>query len=78
MLHFRLEPADWDTYTTKQKDKWNQKSFDEKRELALKSYLPLIMDENGNLDVMKVLDCIITLQDDVEDLKCTCVREYND
>lgn len=54
----RHNPADWDTYTTKQKDKWYEKSFDERREIINKSYLSLITDENGNLDVMKVLECI--------------------
>ena len=80
----RYEPADWNKYTKKQRDEWNRKSYEERQEIILKSYLHNITDENGNLDVMKVLECIMTLQDEVSDLRYdvnrlddTCVRNEN-
>ena len=80
----RYEPADWNKYTKKQRYEWNCKSYEERQEIVLKSYLHNITDENGNLDAMKVLECIMTLQDEVSDLRYdvnrlddTCVRNEN-
>ena len=71
----RYEPADWNKYTKKQRNEWNCKSYEERQEIILKSYLHNITDENGNLDTLKILEIIMDLQDRVEDLEVECVRK---
>jgi hypothetical protein len=65
----KYEPADWHKYTKKQQSEWHTLTYEQRQEIVLKSYLHNITDENGNLDAMKVLECIMNLQDDLEDLK---------
>ncbi len=75
----RYHPSDWDTYSSKQRKDFYNKSFEEKREIINKSYLSLITDVNGNLDIIKILELIMDLQDRVEDLEIGCVmKEYYD
>jgi hypothetical protein len=75
----RYNPADWDTYSSKQRKDFYNKSFEEKRDIINQSYLSLITDENGNLDTIKILELIMDLQDRVEDLEIGCVmKEYYD
>ena len=71
----RHNPADWDTYSSKQKKEFYNKTFEEKREIINQSYLSTITDENGNLDTLKILEIIMDLQDRVEDLGTECVRK---
>jgi len=71
----RYNPADWDTYSSKQRKEFYDKSFEEKREIINQSYLSIITDENGNLDALKILEIIMDLQDRVEDLEIECVRK---
>ena len=71
----RHKPADWSTYTQKQRKEFHYKSYQEQREIINKSYLSLITDETGNLDTIKILDIIMDLQDRVDDLEDVCVRE---
>jgi hypothetical protein len=75
----RYNPSDWDTYSSKQREEWYRKSYEERREIINQSYLSLITDENGNLDTIKILELIMDLQDRVEDLEIGCVmKEYYD
>ena len=71
----RYNPADWDTYTQKQRKEWYYKPVEEQREIVNKSYLSLITDDNGNLDALKILEVIMDLQDRVDDLETECVRK---
>ena len=71
----RYNPADWNTYTQKQRKEWHYKPYEEQREIINQSYLSLITDENGNLDALKILEVIMDLQDRVEDLETECVRK---
>ena len=71
----RYNPADWDTYSLKQKEDFYSKTFEEKREIINQSYLSIITDENGNLDALKILEIIMDLQDRVEDLEIECVKK---
>ena len=74
----KTHPADWDTYTPKQRKEFYEKPFEERREIINRSYLSLIADKNGNLDIMKILEIIMDLQDRVDDLENVCVRENYD
>lgn len=74
----RYDPADWNTYTQKQRREFYYKPFEEQREIIKKSYLSLITDENGNLDTMKILEIIMDLQDRVDDLETECARKDYD
>ena len=71
-------PADWNTYTQKQKKEWYYKPCEEQREIINQSYLSDITDENGNLDTIKILEIIMDLQDRVEDLETKCVMKRKD
>ena len=71
----RHNPADWDTYSSKQRKEWYYKPYEEQREIINQSYLSIITDENGNLDALKILEIIVDLQDRVEDLETECVRK---
>ena len=68
------QPADWNTYTSKQRETWYQKSYDERRKIILQSYMDMIVDENGELDKFKILELILDLQDRVDNLEATCER----
>jgi ubiquinone biosynthesis protein Coq4 len=70
----RYSPADWNTYTQKQRKEWHYKPYEEQREIVNQSYLSLIADENGNLDAIKILEIIMDLQDRVDELESTCSR----
>ena len=70
----RTHPADWDTYTPKQRKEFYEKSFEERREIINRSYLSLITDETGNLDTIKILEIIMDLQDRVDEIGSTCQR----
>ena len=70
----RYNPADWNTYTQKQRKEFYYKPFEEQREIVKKSYLSLITDENGNLDTMKILEIIMDLQDRVDEIESTYQR----
>ena len=74
----RYNPADWNTYTLKQREEFHYKSHQEQREIVQKSYLSLITDETGNLDTIKILEIIMDLQDRVKDLETECVRKDYD
>lgn len=74
----RYNPADWSTYTQKQRKEFNCKSYQEQREIINKSYLSLITDETGNLDTIKILEIIMDLQDRIDDLETECVRKDYD
>jgi hypothetical protein len=72
----RHNPSDWDTYSSKQKEEFYLKPYEEEqREIINQSYLSVITDENGNLDTLKILEIIMDLQDRVEDLETECVRK---
>jgi hypothetical protein len=71
----RYNPADWDTYSSKQRKEWYLKPYEERREIVNKSYLSIITDDNGNLDALKIIEIIMDLQDRVEDLGIECVRK---
>ena len=70
----RYDPADWNTYTQKQRREFYYKPFEEQREIIKKSYLSLITDENVNLDTMKILEIIMDLQDRVDDIESNYQR----
>ena len=70
----RYDPADWNTYTQKQRREFYYKPFEEQREIVQKSYLSLITDENGNLDTMKILEIIMDLQDRVDEIESNYQR----
>ena len=70
----RYNPADWNTYTQKQRKEFYYKPFEERQEIIKKSYLSLITDENGNLDTMKILEIIMDLQDRVDEIESTYQR----
>jgi hypothetical protein len=70
----RYDPADWNTYTQKQRREFYDKPFEEQREIVKKSYLSLITDENGYLDTMKILEIIMDLQDRVDEIESTYQR----
>jgi len=70
----RYNPADWNTYTQKQRGEFYYKPFQEQQEIVKKSYLSLITDETGNLDTMKILEIIMDLQDRVDEIESTYQR----
>jgi hypothetical protein len=67
-------PKDFHTYSSKQREEFWCKSYEERRKIINDSYLSMIVDENGNLDKYKIIELILDLQDNVEDLKNTCQR----
>jgi hypothetical protein len=71
----RYNPADWGTYSSKQRKEWYLKPYEERREIVNKSYLSIITDDNGNLDALKIIEIIMDLKDRVEDLETECVRK---
>ena len=70
----KTHPADWDTYTPKQRKEFYEKPFEEQREIINRSYLSLITDETGNLDTIKILEIFMDLQDRVDEIGSTCQR----
>ena len=70
----KTHPADWDTYTPKQRKEFYEKPFEERREIINRSYLSLIADKNGNLDTIKILEIIMDLQDRVDDIESNYQR----
>ena len=67
----RHNPADWDTYTLKQRKEFYERPFEERREIINRSYLSLITNETGNLDAIKILEIIMDLQDRVDEIEST-------
>ena len=70
----KYQPADWNTYTSKQKEVWHQKSYEERRKIILQSYMNMIVDENGELDKFKILEFLLDLEDRVDNLESTCEK----
>jgi len=70
----KTHPADWDTYTPKQRKEFYEKPFEERREIINRSYLSLIADKDGNLDTIKILEIIMDLQDRVDDIESNYQR----
>lgn len=73
----RFEPADWHLYDKKQKSEWSKKSFEERQEIIKVSYLPMITDSDNNLNIDKLLQVIMGLQDEVVQLKYDVERLEN-
>jgi hypothetical protein len=71
MIH---TPEDFNTYSSKQREEFWLKDYEERRKIINDSYLSMIVDENGNLDKYKIIEIILDLQDNVEDLKNTCQK----
>jgi hypothetical protein len=67
-------PSNFYTYSSKQREEFWLKNYEERRKIINDSYLSMIVDENGNLDKYKIIELILDLQDNVEDLKNTCQR----
>ena len=63
------QPADWNTYTLKQRKEWYSKSYEESRQIILQSYMNMIVDENGELDKFKILELLLDLEDRVDELE---------
>lgn len=38
------------------------------------AYYPPVYDKNGNLDKHKILELLLDCQEDISELKCTCLR----
>lgn len=62
----RFEPADWNTYSKKEQTEFRKKSFEDRQKIIKESYLPMILNEIGDLDKYKLLDIIMELQDEIE------------
>ena len=70
----KTHPEDWNTYTPKQKEEFYYKTYQERREIINKSYLSLIVDKDGNLDTIKILEIIMDLRDRVDDIESNYQR----
>jgi hypothetical protein len=64
----------YDTYSSKQREEFWLKNYEEQRKIINDSYISMIVDEAGNLDKYKIIEVILDLQDKVEDLENTCQR----
>jgi hypothetical protein len=73
-ITMKQTPSNFYTYSSKQREEFWLKNYEERRKIINDSYLSMIVDENGNLDKYKIIELILDLQDNVEDLKNTCQR----
>jgi hypothetical protein len=71
MIH---TPEDFNTYSSKQREEFWVKTYEERRKIINDSYLSMIVDDNGNLDKYKIIEIILDLQNKIEDLENTCQR----
>jgi len=66
----RYHPADWNSYTSEQRQKWHLiYSNEEKQKIVLDSYMNRITDDEGNLDKYKILEFILDMEDRIENLE---------
>jgi hypothetical protein len=70
----RQTPKNFYGYSSKQREEFWLKPYEERQKNINESYLSMIVDETGNLDKYKVLEIILDLQDKIEDLENTCQR----
>jgi hypothetical protein len=74
-----LIPKDYyRTYTSEQMWEWRKKDYEERQKIALESYLPEFVNENNELDILKLVERILYLQERVDELENTCERMNND
>jgi hypothetical protein len=64
----------WSEYTSEQRAKWLTKPYQERELIIQESYLPMITDENKDIDKYKLIGIILQLQERIEDLENTCQR----
>lgn len=62
-------PTDWDSYSQNQRDTWWRKDRQERNKIVVESYLPMIADEKGTIDVHKLVEVILNLEDRIEELE---------
>jgi hypothetical protein len=68
-------PADWDSYSQNQRDTWWRKDRQVRNEIIVESYFSMITDENGTIDVHKLVEVILNLEDRIEELECKLSQE---
>jgi len=72
MIH---TPKDfYDTYSSKQREEFWLKNYEEQRKIINDSYLSMIVEESANLDQYKNNEAILDLQDKIEHIENTCQR----
>lgn len=68
----------YDSYTPEERRKFWEKDYTEQNKIALESYLPEFVNENNELDIFKLVERILYLEERVEELEITCERVNND
>jgi hypothetical protein len=64
----------YEDYSSKQREEFWVKSYEERQKIINESHLPMVVDEDGNIDKYKIIGIILDLQDKIEDLENTCQR----
>lgn len=68
-------PGDyWSKYTSKERSEWWAKPYQERELIIQESYLPMIADENRDIDKYKLIGIILELKERIEDLENRCQR----
>jgi hypothetical protein len=70
----RQTPTNFYEYSSKQREEFWLKPYEEQQQVINESYLSMIVDEDGNIDKYKIIGIILDLQDKIEDLENTCQR----
>lgn len=69
-----LTPKDFDSYTSKERRDFRLKDYTEQYKIAVKSYFPEFVNENNEIDIYKLVERILYLEERVVDLENTCER----
>jgi hypothetical protein len=69
-----LTPKDFDSYTPEERIQFRKKDYTEQYKIAVKSYFPEFVNENNELDLFKLVERILYLEERVVDLENTCER----
>jgi len=73
-----LRPKDYyQNYSSEQMWEWCQKDYEERQKIALESYFPEFANENNEIDIHKLVERILYLEERVDELENTCVKENN-
>ena len=73
-ITMKQTPSNFHTYSSKQREEFWLKNYEEQRKIINDSYMSTIVDDNRNLDKYKIIEAILDLQDKIEDLENTCQR----
>jgi hypothetical protein len=73
-----LEPRNFNEFSISERIEWYNKSPKERYESSVASHLQDFVNENNEIDIRKLVERILYLEERVEELEITCERVNND